>query len=317
VPAGHKSILLKYSMFGRGASIYSLIMEGDYKVADTTFKPIEVTFSWAERQQDYSLVNRSHTQRVDKVPARYEINVGGADHPVMESLAMNLSGSSPSTQPARYGYSDGKDSGGEKYVGRWLTVGNNFAEGKPYTLSTPPNGGCRPELVNKILTDGVVGHFAPGGAAPGTGIAWSDKPADHEITVDLGKAQKCGAFRIHITAGWPWPDALRGQFRDKIEVLTSNDGKTYTSQGLFPMNLRFKDIALNYLLPDNEELRGCNFELILPKPVEAQYVRYKVTSAPDHTMVITEVQALDFIKYEPFDIRLALPDEKVKATTQL
>ena len=50
------------------------------------FKPLEVTFNWSERQADYSLVERSHTEVVTKLPHRYVINVGGADHPVMNSL---------------------------------------------------------------------------------------------------------------------------------------------------------------------------------------------------------------------------------------
>lgn len=313
VPAGTKSILAKYTLHGRGNSIHSIFMEGNYKVRDTQFKPMEVTFRWAEKQEDYSVVERSHTVLVEKLPLRYTINVGGADHPVMRSLTMNMVGSSASTQPAKYGYSDGKDAGGEKFVGKWQTVGKVLTVGKKYKLSAPSSKafGASDDANGTLLTDGMVGGFEVGGLVPRDGISWSDKEGSPDITVDLEKAEKLGAFRIHLTAGWPAPDALMGQFKDKIEVLTSADGEKFASQGFFNLNMRFKDVAWNYMLPDIERLQGYNFELILPKPVEACYVKYKVTPSAGHNMVITEVQALDFIKYEPFDMRLALPDENV------
>ncbi|MFB3890860.1 MAG: hypothetical protein ACE15C_02425 [Phycisphaerae bacterium] len=312
ISGGPKSVLFKYLMTG-GSSIHSMRMEADYKPADTTFKPVEVTFAWNERQADRTLVKRSHTQLVESLPATYEINVGGADHPVMDSLTVNLKGSSAATQPVKYGYSDGKDNAdAKKYVHRWVTYGKNFAEGKKYTLSTPSaDAWGAGDKEGKKLTDGVVGANYCGGPAPSWGILWNpDAKVDHNIDLDLGESHKCGAFRIQITSGWPWPEAvLRGDFPDKVELLTSADGKEYASQGMFNLGLWYKDIAINYMLPDNEQLTGYNFELILPKPVDCRYVRYKVT--PGHGMVITEVQAMDFIKYDPFDIRLALPNEKV------
>lgn len=56
------------------------------------------------------------------------------------------------------------------------------------------------------------------------------------------------------------------------------------------------------------------FELITPVPVEARYVRFKVT--PERTLTVSEVEVLDFIKYEPFALRLALPDEPLAARVQ-
>ena len=41
--------------------------------------------------------------------------------------------------------------------------------------------------------------------------------------------------------------------------------------------------------------------------MSARYVKYKVT--PRRALCVTEVQALKFINYEPFDIRIALPDD--------
>ena len=103
-------------------------MEVDHKLAAAAATPLEVTFNWEERQQDYSLVKRSHTQAVDRLPATYTIDVGGADHPVVDSLTINLKGSRPDV---KYGYSDGKDVGGEKWVGNWVTYGKNLALNKP------------------------------------------------------------------------------------------------------------------------------------------------------------------------------------------
>ncbi len=88
-------------------------MEANYKPADATFKPLEVTFNWSEQQDDYSFVERSHTQLISKLPFKYNINVGGADHPIVNALRVNLQGA---VADAKYGYSDGKDAGGEKYV---------------------------------------------------------------------------------------------------------------------------------------------------------------------------------------------------------
>ena len=56
-------------------------------------------------------------------------------------------------------------------------------------------------------------------------------------------------------------------------------------------------------------IAGHNFELNPPQAVEARYVRFKVT--PERTLTISEIEVLDFIRYEPFDLRIALPDEPV------
>jgi hypothetical protein len=60
--------------------------------------------------------------------------------------------------------------------------------------------------------------------------------------------------------------------------------------------------------PDDETCKGHNFELIPPNPVEARYVRFKVKCA--RRTAVSEVQVLEFIKYEPFDLKIALPDGK-------
>ena len=309
-PPNARSVLLKYSLnssqAGKGAcSIYALRMEANHLPAYAGAHPVEVTFRWRERQTDYSLLERSHTQRVEQLPARYTIHVGGADHPVVDSLTVNLSGAVPG---ARYGYSDGRDAGGERFVPRWLTVGTNLAQGKPYTVSVPSNdrwGAGDPD--GRKLTDGVVGPPFAGGGNPTHGLCW-DKGTKPVVTVDLGRVQRCGAFRINLGGGWPWWDALKGEVEDRVSVLTSTDGVEFGNLGNIGTDLRWKDLPANHMWPDNEELTAHLFELVPPNPVDARYVRFDI--APQRSLCVNEVQVLDSLGYEPFDLRVALPDER-------
>jgi len=311
VPAATRSVLFKClwnsSAAGTDAcSIYAVRMEANHKPLGPPSLPMAVTFDWSEVQKDRSPVERSHTQVVEKVPCRYTINVGGYDQPIVNSLRIaNL----PQAPRPAGGYSDGKDVGGEKFVYRWVSYGKNLAEGKPYTSSVPSEtnwGAGDPD--GKKLTDGIVGPPYAGGGTPRFGAAW--KQGQHPaVTVDLGKSEACGAFRIQIGAGWPWWDALKGQVQDKVEVLTSLDGNAYASQGFFDFDLRWKDIPINHLMPDDETAQGYCFALIPAKPVQARYVRFAIT--PERILTVSEVQVLDFIRFEPFDLRIALPDDKV------
>jgi hypothetical protein len=279
-------------------------MEANHQPAEAGFKPLEVTFNWSERQADYSLVERSHTEVVTKLPHRYFINVGGADHPVMNSLQIR---SRDEGRPVKAGYSDDRDVGGERFVPRWVTYGRNLARGKPYTISVPSTtqwGAGDPD--GRRLTDGIAGPPYPGGTAPSFAACWN-QGQNPEITVDLGRPERCGAFRIQVGAGWPWWDALKGEIKDQVNVLTSVDGQTYQRQGRFNFNLRWRDFPANHFWPDDETLCAHLFELILPEPVEARYVRFAVT--PARTVTVSEVEVLEFIRYEPFDLRLAMPDE--------
>ena len=89
-------------------------------------------------------------------------------------------------------------------------------------------------------------------------------------------------------------------------MLTSVHGQHYVSQGSFDFNLRWKDLPANHVWPDEEAIRGHNYLLTPGKPVEARYVRFAIT--PARFLSVSEVQVLDTIKYEPFDLKLALPD---------
>lgn len=308
MPKETRSVLLKYVLNKWG--LYALRAQADYLPAEPAFKPIEVTFTWTERHGDEwgkGLVTRSHTQLVEKVPFRYTINVGGNDVPDTESLQINYKGVAPAaaTQPVKYGYSDGKDVGGEKFVPKWVTYGKNLAQGKEYTTSVASvtDYGAAP-AEKKFLTDGIVGPCFLW--SWGAGQLWKPN-ANPAITIDLGSEQKFAAVGVNFL---DMGDLLRGNLsaKTKIEVLTSNDGKEYTSAGLVNTLLRIKDLPINWIRPDDPNFGATSFYLVLPKPVSARYVQYKVTSGG--FFCATELFVLDSYKAEAFDLKLALPDEK-------
>jgi hypothetical protein len=279
-------------------------MEADYLPVDAKFKPVEVTFTWKEVQADRSLAERSHAQLIEKVPFKYTINVGGSDQPVMESLRINLKGAAPDV---KYGYSDGKDAGGEKFVGKWVTYGKNIAVGKPYTCSIPSgsNWGAG-DADGKKLTNGVAGPPYSGGIAFSYGATWDSKQKP-VITLDLGAETDCASFGLNAN-GYPWWDAVKGEMQDVIEVLVSADGKEYKSVGTLKTDLRWVDLPVNHLWPDDETMCGPTYRIIPEKPMKARYVQYVIT--PKRNIDVTELEVLDSIKYEPFDLKIALPDEK-------
>ena len=222
IPPGTRSVLCKYrwnALRRPGSavcSLYGVRMEADYRPPDAGFRPLEVTFTWKERQADYSLVTRSHTQLVEKLPSTYTINVGGADHPVDGIVDGQPQAADRGRRQARgkYGYSDGKDVGGAKFADRWVTYGKNLAEGKPYTCTVPSETGWGAgDPGGKILTDGIVGSPYVGGNAYQFGALWKQgqKPL---VTVDLGKVETCGVFCIQ-TGGYPFWDALKAKCRTR------------------------------------------------------------------------------------------------------
>ncbi len=308
VPAGTKSVLFKYLLNASAAgtnacSIYAVRMEVNHKPASPGFKPFEVTFNWSEVQKDRTLVERSHSQLIEKLPTRYDINVGGEDHPVMNSLRTE---GTPRVG-TRYGYSDGKDAGGEKFVGRWVTYGKNLAEGKSYTISHPSihNWGAG-DPDGKKLTDGVTGPPYAGGNSYRFGACWNPR-TNPVITLDLGEETTCATFGMNFH-GYPWWDALKGEVKDKVEVLTSIDGKEYVSLGFLNTGLRWRDLPANHIWPDVEKITGHTFRFIPDEPVKTRYVQYKVTNV--RIFDCTELEVLDAIQFAPFNLRIALPDEK-------
>ena len=109
IPAGTKSVPFKYRWIAANTGpavcgLYAVRMEAAHKPASEKGHPLEATFTWDERQEDYTTIRRSHTQLVDRLPFTYEINVGGADHPVMESLRINLQGEpTDGAAPVKFG----------------------------------------------------------------------------------------------------------------------------------------------------------------------------------------------------------------------
>ncbi len=307
IPHGHRSVWLKYLMNTTeastgGCSIFAARLEADYLPANPGFKRFQVTFNWSERQADRSLVERSHTQTIGRLPFKYAIDVGGADHPVMNFLRMTLQEPTPD---AREGYSDGKNVGGEKFVARWLTTGRNLALHRPYTLSVPSGNNWGAGDDGQKLTAGAGAPSYAGGTSYRSGAIWAAN-ANPAITVDLGVPMACAAFGMNFH-GYPWWDALKGEVKDTVEVLTSLDGTGYSSQGFLRTDLRWVDLPVNFMWPDDETLTSATFRFVPRQPVTARYVKYQVANRRMFDCAGLEV--LDSLKSEPFDLRLALPDE--------
>lgn len=307
VPAGTKSVLVKYIL--KKSSLYGLRIEAHHKTAAPTPGPVEVTFNWAERGEDYKLTDRSYTQLVDKLPATFKINVGGFDQPVVKSLVVNAKGA---RGDLKYGYSDGKDVGGEKFVGQWVTYGKNLAQGKPYTASVVSDTQWEAgDPDGKILTDGVVGAGYNGGIAFKFGTLYP-KGTKPEVVIDLGSKQKFSAVRAHLE-GYPGADAIKGDIKDKIEVLTSNDGQSFKSQGEFDFRLYWKNVPVNFMWTDEETFAAHNHTLEFKQPIEARYVKFNITPVRQK-LGITELQVIDKVNRKPYDLKIALPKDATTAT---
>jgi hypothetical protein len=98
---------------------------------------------------------------------------------------------------------------------------------------------------------------------------------------------------------------MAGKVKDRVEVLVSDDGKDFRPLGLLHTDLRWKDLPVNHFYTDEETATGATFRLLPKEPVKTRYVRYQIKS--DRVFCATELEVLDSIKHEPFDLRLALP----------
>jgi hypothetical protein len=204
------------------------------------------------------------------------------------------------------GYSDGKDVGGEKFMPKKLTLGRNVAIGKNYTVSIPSGNNWGAGDDGRKLTNGAGGPSYAGGTSYRSGAVWL-QDANPVITVDLGAPTSCASFGMNFH-GYPWWGALKGEVKDKVEVLTSTDGRDYTWQGLLNSNLRWVDLPVNYMWPDDESITSATFRFVPTMPVLARYVKYQVSNKRIFDCAGLEV--MDSIKTELFDLRLALPDEE-------
>jgi hypothetical protein len=315
VPQGVRSVLFKFLIHNtntgtsRASGLYSARMEVNHRPAQDAPRPLDVTWRWNEVRADRTLVARSHRQKVTAFPLQYVINVGGADHPVMDSIRINIEDPG---DPAPYGYGDGIDAGGQKHVPRQQRVGTNYATGRPYSFSRPPSGFQSSAGASNvtILTDGVVGAPATGGISYWSGQCWTSG-STVDLQLDLGQPRAVGAIRAHLL-GYPAWDAFKGEVQDQVELLTSIDGVSFTSHGMLPTSLWRKDLPVNYMLQDDEKGTAWNFEKLLAAPVSARYVRYRMT--PRRHLCATELQVLDRIDYDAFDLRIALPDSDTEVT---
>ena len=307
VPPQHRSILLRYLMNTTeaspgGCSIYALRMEANYAPADTSFKPLQVVFNWSERQADRSLVQRFHLQTISHVPFKYTIDVGGADHPIVNSLQVNLAGAVPGSTE---GYSDGRQGRGDKFVPNWVSVGKNLALGKEYTLSKPSGNNWGAGDDGKKLTSGAGGPSYAGGTSYRSGALWLEN-VNPAITVDLGSSELCASFGLNLH-GYPWWDALKGEIKDRVEVLTSPDGNEYTSQGFLRMDLRWVDLPANFMWTDEETMTSATFRCVPARKVSARYVKFQISNK--RIVDCAGIEVLDEYSLKPFDLRIALPDQ--------
>ncbi|MGH8635601.1 MAG: FG-GAP-like repeat-containing protein [Burkholderiales bacterium] len=308
IPAGVRRVLFRFLMHStatsaaRASGPYALRMEASHRAPNGSLRALDVTWRWNEVRADRTLVPRSHKQRIGAFPLKYVINVGGADHPVMDSMRVSVENTS---DPAPYGYSDRIDVGGNKFVHTWRTDGTNYARGRPHTMSRAPSTFQSSATGDNttILTDGVVGAPATGGISYWWAQCWTSG-SNVDLQIDLGAPRTIGALRAHLF-GYPSWDALKGQVQDRVEVLTSSDNVTFASQGTLATSLWRKDVPINYMLQDDERATAWNFERALAAPVVARYVRYRAT--PKRNMCISELQVLDRITRAPFDVRIALP----------
>jgi hypothetical protein len=311
IPADAREVLLKYSLQAPQAgpmacSIYSVRMEVQHENSGPAFRPLDVTFTWDEIQSDRTRVRRSHRQRVDSVPMRYTIDVGGVDHPVVDSLRVALV---EDQSGVPYGYSDDSPGLGSRVSDVWQECGRNLLQGKPYTLTVEPTGAWgADDPQRQKLTDGVVGPNYAGGITMKYAVGFDEKSGPVDITVDMEELNTIAAVGIQLTAGWPWWDALKGEIRDTIEVFVSRDGQRFESCGTIPLNLFRREIPINHMLPDDETAQGWNYVFPLDSPVVARFVRYRV--APRRSLGITEVQAFDRLERRDFSLRVLLPDER-------
>ena len=153
----------------------------------------------------------------------------------------------------KYGYSDGKDAGGEKWVGKWVTYGKNLAMGKPYTLSVPPaekrgkratrneEADRRPRRLELLRRQQLQGRAA------------LEQGHEARRSPSISASRRRPPRSASTSTAIPAQDAIKGKVKDEVEVFTSADGKEFTPAGKFDFNLRWKDIPVNYMWSGRRE----------------------------------------------------------------
>ena len=109
-------------------------------------------------------------------PFKYVVNVGGSDHPVMESIDRERQGRSGCRR--RSGTATASTPAGRRYVHTKRTDGANLAKNRPYTFSRAPSG---------------FQGIAPGRATPRSSrTAWSARPRRGGMSYWWGQCWSAG-----------------------------------------------------------------------------------------------------------------------------
>ncbi len=314
---------VQFRFLFRGADSWAgathLRMEADYQAADTTFKPIEVTYNWTEYYEplpgnpNSGGITRTHTERVTCLPHKYNVNCGGDIQPRMNWMRVNLEGSSPDA--VTLGYSDATDHG-DKYAipQERFDYGQVLSIGKSYTQSTDPASATYGAEAGE-LTDGLIRFPQVEGSWPATELAhWPNGVGALDITLDLGSAQSVGGARVDAYA-YSSSDV---RFPSSVEVQSSLDGTTFTSQGTD----RYKGARYAHnnwnvdwpLYPRHDSpdwdvfpdygLRGNYIFVPFDGPVSAQYVKFLVTQITSKGLMLSEVNVFDTLTAEEWTPRL-------------
>jgi hypothetical protein len=281
-------------------------MNATYRPKNAKFQPLEVTYNWSELHGD-QWVERSHTQLITQPKLRYYLSVGGEDIPRTNWVRTNLKGAAPDV---KYGYADGVDLKAEPLVRARHLWGTDLTAGKSYTFSVPSGSswdGGDPDMTK--LTDGVVASTYGGGTTYRWGPIW-DPGKNPAITLDLGQVQAVAAARIHVT-GYPY-DFYNGPF-STIEVLTSEDGRSYQSQGSFQTKMRAVDLDGDFLNQERGGFESLVFPLIFKASARARYVQYQITN-PEMNFDTSEIMAYDSVSVEEWREPLAMPLDAQQTT---
>jgi len=305
IPTRLKRALVRYVLNSpvagtyEGCSLYSVRIAAEYRPVGPVFEPLEVTYNWSELHGD-AWVERSHTQLISLTGQRYTLRVGGDDTPRLNWIRVNVAGAAG---PAAYGYSDGKEEPPAPRTRVRHLWGPDLALGKKYTFSVPSAANWEagdPGMTK--LTDGVVASTYGGGSTYRWGPIWPAK-ANPVITVDLKEPQTVAAVRLHVT-GYPY-DLYRGPYCT-VEVLTSENGKRYQSQGSFQTKMRAVALDGDFLNQERGGFESLVFPLLFKEPVRARYVRCQITN-PDMFFATSEFMAYGSARTEEWREPLVMP----------
>ena len=288
---------------GRASGFYSLRMEVNHRPPTAGPAPIDVTLRWNEVRANRTTVARSHRQRVKKFPIKYVVNVGGSNHPVMESITVNVQDDGDATP---FGYSDGVDAGGQRSVHTKRTEGCESREEQAVhvltgTVGLPGIG--RGEQHHgphrrRRRRPGHGRHVRTGGADAGApGRSSISRSTWERCEWPARSARTCSAIR----------SGTRSRARSRIASKSSRRSTVSTSpaRGYSRHRCGGRTSRSITCCSTTKKRRHGTSSGGSAAPVSIRYVRYRIT--PARILCASELQVLDRLDYEPFDIRLAAP----------